>query len=163
MKIYRTNGFVVLEDVGSYLVNQLQAESLTNKTRISQIGVTKNDLFIEWFDVLDENGVQVASTQSEAFSYIESIIYGSPASDVSKTATVNFTPPAAHFHKATVVDVDALEGQTFIFLQKYNDGEAEWNALVVNAYCFIDGEIDLSVHAPTGLFVGEYEFEYKVL
>lgn len=93
--------------------------------------------------------------------YVESIIYASQSS--KKTATITFNPPAAAYFNVRILDVDARSGESYFFTPKYNDGEAEWNAFVATAFCFVDGGIELFIHAPTGLFVGEYEFEYKVI
>lgn len=46
MRIYRANGFVVLEDVGSYLVNQLVANKNGNNIHIRQIGVSKKEVIV---------------------------------------------------------------------------------------------------------------------
>ena len=162
MRIYRANGFVILEDVGSYIVNQLVAFKLANNIHIRQIGVSKKEVIVPYYEVQDENGLQAAEDVDSALLYVESIIYGSTSTG-KKTVTLNFSPPAAAYFNIKVLDVDAVSGDSYSFTPKYNEGEAEWNAFIATAFCFVDGEIELFIHAPTGLFVGEYEFEYKVI
>ena len=161
MRIYRANGFVVIEDVSSYLPNQLVAFKTGNNIHIRQVGVSKKEVIVPYYAVKDVNGEQVAEDVDAALLYVESIIYASQSS--KKTATITFNPPASAYFNVRILDVDARSGESYFFTPKYNDGEAEWNAFVATAFCFVDGEIELFIHAPTGLFVGEYEFEYKVI
>lgn len=161
MRIYRANGFVVIEDVSSYLPNQLVAFKTGNNIHIRQVGVSKKEVIVPYHAVKDVNGEQVAEDVDAALLYVESIIYASQSS--KKTATITFNPPASAYFNVRILDVDARSGESYFFTPKYNDGEAEWNAFVATAFCFVDGEIELFIHAPTGLFVGEYEFEYRVI
>ena len=160
MKIYRDNGFVVIENVLTYDIGELTAELVDNRIKIHRIGVDKNEVIVPYYEIKDEFGIQVAENAADALTYVLTVISGNQASE-AKSITISFEPPASPYYKKTVIDLDSIEGSSYDFQPLENDGEIEWNAFICSAFSKIDGEITLYIHAPTGLFVGDYDFEYK--
>lgn len=164
MRIYRDQGFVIIEDIAAYNFNQLFVEMLGNIIRITQLGSNRGEIRTHFTTITDSFGNQIGETAQDVFNYLEDVLY-EPAGNVgavSKLVTLNFTPPAAAQYTLALMDDDAVAGTSYDFTPLPNAGEIEWNCLVVYGYAHIDGMIDVYVHAPTGLLVGEYEFRYKV-
>jgi hypothetical protein len=163
MRIYRDQGFAILEDIAAYNYNQLFVELIGNIIRITQLGSNRGEIRMHFSGIRDGFGNPAGETPQEVFEYLVGVVYEAGGSGVaSKTATLTFTPPAAAQYTLSLTDDDAIAGTTYDFTPLPNNGEVEWNCLVVSGYCHIDGLIDVYVHAPTGLLIGDYEFRYKV-
>lgn len=164
MRIYRDNGFAVIENIAAYNLNQLFVELVGNIIRITQLGSNRGEIRVHFTIIKDGFGNAIGETAQDVFDYVEGVIYGSSSNgSPSKTTTLTFSPPAAAQYTLALVDDDAVAGTSYVFTPLPNDGEIEWNCLVVYGYAHINGLIDVYVQAPTGLLVGEYEFRYKVV
>mgnify|MGYP006344668437 CR=1 FL=1 len=164
MRIYRDQGFVILEDIAAYDYNQLFVELIGNIIRITQLGSNRGEIRVHFSEIKDGFGNDIGETAQDVFDYLEDVLYEPIGSGgyASKLVTLNFAPPAASQYTLALIDNDAIAGTSYDFTPLPNNGEIEWNCLVVYGYAHIDGMIDVYVHAPTGLLVGEYEFRYKV-
>lgn len=165
MRIYRDNGFAVIENIAAYNLNQLFVERIGNIIRITQLGSNRGEIRVHFTIIKDGFGNAIGETSQDVLEYVEGVIYGSDQNtgNPSKTTTLTFLPPAAAQYTLMLMDDDAVTGTSYEFTPLPNNGEIEWNCLIVYGYAHIDGMIDVYVHAPTGLLVGEYDFKYKVV
>jgi hypothetical protein len=165
MRIYRDQGFAVIENIAAYNLNQLHVELLGNTIRITQLGSNRGEIRVHFTTIKDGFGNSIGETAQDVFEYVEDVVYeaGGNTSPQSKTTTLTLTPPASNQYTIALIDDDAIAGSTYDFTPLPNNGELEWNCLVVYGYSHIDGLIDVYVHAPTGLIVGDYEFKYRVV
>jgi len=165
MRIYRDQGFAVIENIAAYNYNQLYVELLGSTVRISQLGSNRGEIRIHFSAIRDGFGNQAGETAQDVLVYLEGVLYDSGGNVLSesKTTTLTLTPPASSQYTIALIDDDAVAGSTYDFTPLPNNGEIEWNCLVVYGYSHIDGLIDVYVHAPTGLIVGDYEFKYRVV
>jgi len=167
MRIYRDHGFAVIENIAAYNLNQLYVEMIGNYIRITQLGSNRGEIRVHHTIIRDGFGNNIGETVQDVFDYIESVIYGSSGiggdSTPSKTTSLTFNPPASNQYVIPLVDVDAVIGTDYAFTLLPNQGEIEWNCIIAYGHCHINGQIDVYVHAPTGLIVGEYDFKYKAV
>jgi hypothetical protein len=167
MRIYRDHGFAVIENIAAYNLNQLYVELLGNYIRITQLGSNRGEIKVHHTIIRDGFGNNIGETAQDVFDYVESVIYGSTTSTgdstPAKSATLTFSPPARNQYTIALSDNDAIVGSDYQFILLPNQGEIEWNCIVAYGHCHINGQIDVYVHAPTGLIVGSYNFKYKVV
>jgi hypothetical protein len=167
MRIYRDHGFAVIENIAAYNLNQLYVELVGNYIRITQLGSNRGEIRVHHTIIRDGFGNNIGETAQDVFDYVESIIYGTnvvgDGGSQYKLASLNFTPPARTQYTIALSDNDAIVGDDYQFILLPNQGEVEWNCIVAYGHCHISGQIDVYVHAPTGLIVGNYDFKYKVV
>ena len=165
MRIYRDNGFAVIENIAAYNLNQLYVELIGNNIRITQLGSNRGEIRAHHTIIRDGFGNNIGETPQDVFDYVESVIYGNStgSSVTSKFITLTFPPPAQTQYTISFSDIDAVVGNTYAFIPDNNDGELEWNAIVAYGCCKVNGTIEVNIQAPTGLIVGNYDFKYKVV
>lgn len=163
MRIYRDRGFVILENIAAYSVNQLVVELIGNTIRIAQLGSNRGEIRVSYTAIQDFSWSSVGETPQEVLDYIENTLYGDsdPVVEVSKNAVLTLQPPASSQYTVYFYDVDATVGDVYMFIPDDNSGELTWNAIIAYGSCKVDGTIEVNIQAPTGLIVGDYDFKYK--
>lgn len=149
MRIYRDNGFAVIENIAAYNLNQLYVELIGNNIRITQLGSNRGEIRVHYTIIRDGFGNNIGETLQDVFDYVESVIYGNSTGSSSTSKPITLTIGTS--------GTELSNSRRYVDLWDIERGRVQFNsssAIRVHVYYSLDYGNTLFVLVPEDSYVG---------